>query len=83
MVDAVGVGHYAAGFAILKNAADSKSTQGYFTHHGDNQGYKIWIAGHRSQGYGYALMCNGENGAAALQEIRARLERVYQWEVIE
>ncbi len=83
MVDAVGVGHSSGGFAMLNVAGESESGQGYFTHHGDNQGYKIWIAGHRSQGYGYALMCNGENGAAALQEIRSRLERAYQWEVIE
>jgi len=78
MVTPVGVGRYAVGLAI------SQRGEGwYFTHSGDNLGYRAWISGHVRKGYGVVIMVNGENGMALMNQIAERVERAYGWDSLE
>ncbi|WP_461424629.1 serine hydrolase domain-containing protein [Ketobacter sp.] len=76
MATPVGVGDYAAGFAIEK-----QGDGWYLTHHGDNVGFKGWICGHKQKGYGCVLLCNGDNGVGVIREVTSRIQRVYEWDL--
>lgn len=72
MLSSVGVGDFAVGFQIHKRG------QGwYFGHNGANLGFTCTLVAHKLKGYGYAVMTNGENGEAVINEISERIERAY------
>lgn len=52
----------------------------YFWHSGSNWGYRAWMIGHASKGYGLVMMTNGDNGMSLLNQVGARVERAYQWD---
>ena len=41
----------------------------YFSHPGDNYGYKAFLVAYPQRGQGVVIMTNGENGAALWREI--------------
>ncbi len=78
MISPVGVGRYSVGLAI-----DQRGAGWYFSHSGDNWGYKAWISGHVRKGYGLVVMTNGDNGMAVMNEIADRVEKTYDWDSFE
>lgn len=78
MLSPVGVGRYGLGPVI-----DQRAEGWYFSHSGDNWGYRAWISGHLRKGYGVVIMVNGENGMALMNQIADRVERAYDWDSIE
>jgi len=78
MANPVGIGDFAAGFAIAR-----RGEGWYLQHIGDNRGYKNWLCGHKAKGYGCVLMSTGEKGAAALEIIQRRIERAYGWDSLD
>src|SRR6185295_3398511 len=76
MVTPVGVGPFAVGFTVEKQGEGW-----YFMHGGSNWGFQCDVIGHRSSGYGLAIMTNGDNGFPLIQELRTRIERAYDWDV--
>jgi CubicO group peptidase (beta-lactamase class C family) len=78
MVTPVGVGPYAAGFAM------SQTGEGwYFSHGGGNWGFKCRLIGHRAKGYGAVVMTNGDNGDVLIPEIVDRIARAWRWDMFE
>lgn len=78
MVTPVGVGPFAVGFTI------EKLGQGwYFGHNGANWGFRSDMIAHRVKGYGVVLMTNSDSGGALMQEVRARVERAYNWDSLD
>ena len=78
MVTPVGVGPYGLGLVV------SKRGQGwYFTHGGDNWGYRAWMIGHLRKGYGYVIMTNGDNGAAIIAVLADRIAQAYDWDSVD
>lgn len=71
----VGVGRFAIGLAI-----DQRGDGWYFSHGGSNWGYRSWMIGHVRHGYGLAVMTNGDNGTALMNEIGDRVEAAYKWD---
>lgn len=64
---------YGLGFAV-EGAGRSLR----FSHGGSNEGYKCRLMGSRD--HGLVVMTNGDQGARAVQEIVALLERQYPWQ---
>jgi len=78
MVTPVGVGPFAVGFQI------AKSGEGwYFGHGGSNWGFQCDMIAHRLKGYGLAVMTNADNGGALAQELRAKIQELYKWDVLD
>lgn len=77
MLSPVGVGRYGIGLVI-----DQREEGWYFSHSGDNWGYRAWLSGHLRKGYGVVIMVNGENGMALMNQIAARVEKAYDWDSI-
>jgi CubicO group peptidase (beta-lactamase class C family) len=78
MLSPVGVGDYAVGLGV------SKMGQGwYFGHGGSNWGFQCDLLAHRVNGYGVAIMTNGENGRPVINEIRDRVAAAYGWDSLD
>ena len=76
MVNPVGVGPFAVGFAV------EKSGEGwYFQHSGANWGFKCNLVAHKVKGYGLAIMTNAINGHMVMREILDRVVEVYGWDM--
>jgi CubicO group peptidase (beta-lactamase class C family) len=78
MTTPVGVGDYAVGFHILRLGHGW-----YFQHGGANRGFRAMAVAHRSNGYGLAIMTNGDRGGLVLNEIRRRIEIAYGWDSLQ
>lgn len=77
MVSPVGVGPYAVGFSV------SKQGEGwYFGHGGSNWGFRCNLVAHRVRGYGLVVMTNGDAGGPVIEEIRERIARAYNWDMV-
>ncbi len=62
---------YSLGFSIRN---------GYFSHGGSNEGFKCMLIAHLEDGYGMAVMTNGDRGFRIINEIRKIVAREYNWE---
>jgi hypothetical protein len=76
MVTPVGVGPFAVGFTVEKQGEGW-----YFMHGGSNWGFQCDVIGHRSSGYGLAIMTNGGIMFRVMSAIPAGFERAYDWDV--
>lgn len=77
MIAPVGVGPYAVGLAVEK-----RGEGWYFSHGGSNWGFRALFVGHVRNGYGLAVMTNGDNGSAVIAEIEARVASAYGWDAL-
>jgi len=78
MISPVGVGPFAVGLTIEK-----RGEGWYFTHGGSNWGFRADILGHVRKGYGVAMMANGDNGGALINELEARVAAAYSWDSLD
>jgi CubicO group peptidase (beta-lactamase class C family) len=78
MVTPAGVGSFAVGFTIAKNGEGW-----YFSHGGGNWGFRCDLVAHRAKGYGLVIMTNGDSGGIILQEVRDRIVRAYNWDILD
>jgi CubicO group peptidase (beta-lactamase class C family) len=75
MLNPVGIGDFAVGFMVERRG------QGWYMHHGGtNRGFMCLLVAHKLRGYGLAVMTNAMSGQAIIDEIRERVERVYEWD---
>jgi len=77
MVTPVGVGPFGMGLVVGK-----RGEGWYFTHGGDNWGYRAWIIGHLRKGYGYVIMTNSDNGSAIIDPLADRIAQAYGWDSV-
>jgi hypothetical protein len=75
MVCPVGEGPFAVGLSIEK-----RGEGWYFNHGGSNWGFRGDILGHVRKGYGVAILTNGNNGGALINEIESRVADAYHWD---
>lgn len=54
--------------------------ENYFFHGGSNIGYRCMLRAHKTKGYGYAFMCNSDNGNALRDMAFEALVRAYGWD---
>lgn len=78
MTSPVGVGPYAVGLAV-----DMRGEGWYFSHGGSNWGFQADMVGHLRNGYGVAVMTNGDRGRALITEIEARVAAAYGWDTLD
>lgn len=78
MVSPVGVGPFAVGLRT-----ENRGEGWYFTHGGSNWGFRADIVGHLRKGYGVAIMTNGDNGGALINELEARIAAAYSWDSLD
>jgi CubicO group peptidase (beta-lactamase class C family) len=78
MVTPVGVGPFGVGVMVGK-----RGEGWYFTHGGDNWGYRAWMIGHVRKGYGYVIMTNGDNGSAIIDPLADRIAEAYGWDSVQ
>lgn len=78
MVTPVGVGPFAVGLTV-----DHRGEGWYFSHGGSNWGFRCKLSGHLRKGYGVVVMTNGDNGAAVISEIEARVAAAYSWDSLD
>ncbi|HER44245.1 MAG TPA: serine hydrolase [Candidatus Eisenbacteria bacterium] len=69
----------AAGSAGLGMFIDQRGEERYFYHGGGNVGFKCVLIMHRDEGYGTAVMTNGDRGNSLIQEIVNSIAREYGW----
>jgi CubicO group peptidase (beta-lactamase class C family) len=75
MLNPVGIGDFALGFMVERRG------QGWYMHHGGvNRGFISLLVVHKLRGYGLAVMTNSMSGQVVINEIRERVERVYEWD---
>ncbi len=77
MIAPVGVGAYSVGLSI-----ERRGEGWYFSHGGSNWGFRATIAGHVRNGYGLAVMTNGDNGGSVVAELQARVAAAYGWDAL-
>jgi CubicO group peptidase (beta-lactamase class C family) len=78
MLNPVGIGDFAVGFRIERRG------QGWYMHHaGVNRGFISLLVAHKLHGYGLAVMTNSLSGQVVIDEIRERVERVYEWDSLD
>ena len=78
MITPVGVGPYAVGFSIARRG------QGwYFAHGGSNWGFQCSLTAHQVKGYGAAIMTNGDNGGALIEQLTTFIEQDYAWDTLD
>ena len=75
MVTPVGVGPFAVGFQIEKDGEGW-----YFAHGGSNWGFQCNVVAHRVNGYGAAIMTNGDGGGALIGKLMQIIEQEYAWD---
>jgi CubicO group peptidase (beta-lactamase class C family) len=75
MVTPVGVGDYAIGLELQKRGGGW-----YFGHSGGNWGFACDLVAHKINGYGLAIMTNGDFGGPVMTEVRARVAAAYDWD---
>jgi CubicO group peptidase (beta-lactamase class C family) len=75
MVTPVGVGDYAIGLELQKRGGGW-----YFGHSGGNWGFACDLVAHKINGYGLAIMTNGDFGGPVMNEVRARVAAAYDWD---
>lgn len=78
MVTPVGTGPFAVGLTI-----ERRGEGWYFTHGGANWGFRADIRGHVRKGYGVAIMTNGDNGTALINELESRIAAAYGWDALD
>lgn len=78
MVTPVGVGPFAVGFQIEKDGEGW-----YFTHGGSNWGFQCALVAHRVNGYGAAIMTNGDGGGALIGRLLKLIEKEYAWDTLD
>jgi len=78
MIAPVGVGAYAVGLSI-----ERRGEGWYFSHGGSNWGFRATIVGHVRNGYGLAVMTNGDNGSSVTAELAARVAAAYRWDSLD
>jgi CubicO group peptidase (beta-lactamase class C family) len=78
MVAPVGVGDFAIGFGLRKQAEGW-----YFGHGGSNWGFQCDLLAHVRKGYGVAIMTNADSGGALIGEIRSRVAAAYGWDSLD
>ena len=54
--------------------------ENYFFHGGSNIGYRCMFRAHKTKGYGYAFLCNSDNGNALRDMAFEALVRAYGWD---
>jgi CubicO group peptidase (beta-lactamase class C family) len=75
MLNPVGIGDFAVGFMVEKRG------QGWYIQHGGtNQGFMCLLVAHKLHGYGLVAMTNSMSGQVIIDEVRKRVERVYEWD---
>jgi hypothetical protein len=78
MLNPVGIGDFAVGFMVKRRG------QGWYMHHGGiNRGFVSLLVAHKLCGYGLAVMTNSMSGQVVIDEIRERVERVYEWDSLD
>lgn len=75
MTTQVQVGPYAVGLQI-----EQRGPEKFFSHGGSNWGYRAWMTGHISKGYGMIIMTNGDNGMALMNQVADRITNAYGWD---
>jgi CubicO group peptidase (beta-lactamase class C family) len=75
MTTPVRVGQFGVGLKIEQRGQDW-----YFSHSGSNWGYRAWMTGHASKGYGMVIMANGDNGMALMNQVADRITNAYDWD---
>jgi CubicO group peptidase (beta-lactamase class C family) len=77
MLSPVGVGPFAAGFAVLRIGEGW-----YFSHGGSNWGFRATLLAHKVKGYGLAIMTNADQGGALADELSRRIQHAYEWDSV-
>jgi hypothetical protein len=78
MTTPVGVGPYGVGLSLEK-----RGEGWYFSHGGSNWGFRCALLAHLRNGYGVAVMTNGDNGGQVITEVVARVAAAYQWDMLD
>ena len=73
----VGIGSFGTGFNVYQQGEGW-----YFSHMGVNQGYRSFLIGHQSKGYGLVVMTNSDGGFALIERICQRIQQSYNWDVL-
>jgi CubicO group peptidase (beta-lactamase class C family) len=76
MVTPVGVGPFAVGFTIAKQGEGW-----YFSHGGSNWGFRCDLTAHRSKGYGFVIMTNGDGGSRLIRALGEKITRAAAWDM--
>ena len=72
------VGEDGLGWAMQNRGAGDEEVW-YFSHSGGNWGFRCYLVTHREDGYGAAIMINGDNFEVILELIR-RIGLAWKWE---
>ncbi|MFN6263587.1 MAG: serine hydrolase domain-containing protein [Chromatiaceae bacterium] len=75
MTTPVRVGQFAVGLKVEQRGAEQ-----YFSHSGANWGYRAWMTGHISKGYGMIIMTNSDNGMVLMNQVADRITKAYGWD---
>jgi len=78
MSSPVGSGAFAVGLQV-----EMRGQGWYFMHGGSNWGFQCELTGHALKGYGVVIMSNGDDGGAAVREIRSRVAAAYGWDQLD